>query len=156
SGQATREGWIFALFLVFWMVVAPSYGLCNSLAMRNLEVPHRQFGRVRLWGTIGWMAVGWLVSLVMTFTGAGHSGAGAYPAFLIATLLSVFAAAYCLTLPNTPPLARSGSRGAAWQEGLGLIRQPDVLVFLATSFGVYLTTPLAYQIIPGYLESRGL
>ncbi|HMF36357.1 MAG TPA: MFS transporter, partial [Isosphaeraceae bacterium] len=57
SGSVIQEGWLFLLFLAFWMIIAPSYGLCNSLAMRHLDDPGRQFGGVRLWGTIGWMAV---------------------------------------------------------------------------------------------------
>jgi len=34
SGSVIQEGWLFLLFLTFWMIIAPSYGLCNSLAMR--------------------------------------------------------------------------------------------------------------------------
>ena len=37
-----------------------------------------------------------------------------------------------------------------------LARQPDIAVFLVTSFGVYLTAPMVYQVMPGYLEWRGL
>ena len=63
---------------------------------------------------------------------------------------------YCLTLPHTPPLA-VGPRGQwALREALALARQPDVSVFLIAGFGVYLTAPLVYQVMPGYLETRGL
>jgi hypothetical protein len=146
------------LFLVFWMIIAPSYGLCNSLAMRRLADPGRQFGGIRLWGTIGWMAAGWMVSLVMGWTGANRTGPASYDAFLIATVLSIIVALYCLTLPDTPPLARGGSAGsgARLDETLALLRQQDVRVFLVPAFGVYLTTPMVYQVMPGYLESRGL
>ncbi len=128
SGSVIQEGWLFLLFLVFWMIIAPSYGLCNSLAMRHLDDPGRQFGGIRLWGTIGWMAVGWLVSLAMGWTGANRSGGGCYEAFLIATVLSIIVALYCLTLPDTPPLARDSASGgwAGLDETLGLFRKPDV------------------------------
>src|SRR4051794_10679859 len=42
-----REGSLFALFLVYWLLTAPSYGLCSSLALRNLARPREQFGGVR-------------------------------------------------------------------------------------------------------------
>ena len=74
--------------------------------MRHLDNPGRQFGGIRLWGTIGWMAVGWLVSLAMGWTGANGTEGVAYEAFLIAMVLSIIVAIYCLTLPDTPPLAR--------------------------------------------------
>ena len=73
-------------------------------------------------------------------------------------LLSIIVALYCLTLPDTPPLARDSAPGA-WgglDETLALLRKPDVRVFLVTAFGVYLTTPMVYQVIPEYLELRGL
>jgi MFS family permease len=41
-------------------------------------------------------------------------------------------------------------------EALEMIRRPPVAVFLATAFGVGLTTPFVYQVVPPYLESRGL
>jgi MFS family permease len=157
SGSVIQPGWLFLLFLAFWMIIAPSYGLCNSLAMRHLDNPTGQFGGIRLWGTIGWMAAGGLVSVVMGWTGANRTG-GCYEAFLIAMVLSIIVALYCLTLPDTPPLARD-SASSAWGrlgETLALLRNPDVRVFLVTAFGVYLTTPMVYQIMPEYLESRGL
>jgi MFS family permease len=117
SGSVVQEGWLFVLFLVFWMIIAPSYGLSNSLAMRHLDDPGRQFGGIRLWGTIGWMAAGWLVSLVMGWTGANRTGQASYDAFLIATVLSIIVALYCLTLPDTPPLARGGSAGSGARLG---------------------------------------
>jgi MFS family permease len=42
------------------------------------------------------------------------------------------------------------------REALELIRRPDVGVFLFSAFGVCLTTPFIYQVLPTYLESRGL
>jgi MFS family permease len=158
SGSVLQPRWLFLLFLAFWMIVAPCFGLCNSLAMRHLHNPTREFGGIRLWGTIGWMATGWLVSMVLGWTGADRIGGGCHEAFLIAMVLSIILALYCLTLPDTPPLARD-SRSSGWcglGETLAMLRNPDVRVFLVTSFGVYLTTPMVYQVMPEYLESRGL
>jgi len=43
---------------------------------------------------------------------------------------------------------------AGLDEMLGLFRKPDVRVFLVTAFGVYLTTPMVYQVMPAYTSSR--
>jgi MFS family permease len=156
SGIVARAGWMFAVFLAFWLVIGPSFSLSNSLAMRNLDDPPREFGWVRSWGTAGWMIAGWVVSLVMLFSGSTHTGQGAFEAIWIGALAALAASIYCLTLPDTPPLA-VGTRGKnALRESLGLVRQPDIAVLLVTSFGVYLTAPMVYQVIPGYLEWRGL
>jgi MFS family permease len=156
SGLVAQAGWIFVIFLVFWSLIGPSFSLCNSLAMRHLDDPPREFGWVRLWGTAGWMIAGWGVSLVMLFSGSTRAGQGAFEALWVGTLVSLAVSIYCLTLPDTPPLA-VGPRGKhALRESLELVRQPDVAVFLVTALGVYMTAPLVYQVIPGYLEWRGL
>ena len=55
SGIVDQAGSIFLLLLAFWALVAPTFGLANSLAMRNLKDAPGEFGWVRLWGTAGWM-----------------------------------------------------------------------------------------------------
>jgi MFS family permease len=156
SAFVTQVGWMFLVFLAFWLVVGPAYSLSNSLAMRNLGDPLREFGWVRAWGTAGWMIAGWVVSLVMLFSGSTHMGQGAFEAIWVGAILALATSIYCLTLPHTPPLA-VGPRGQhALRDSLDLVRQPDIAVLLVTSFGVYLTAPMVYQVIPGYLEWRGL
>jgi MFS family permease len=156
SGLVTQAVGIFVLFLVFWSLIAPAYSLSNSLGMRNLNDPPGEFGWVRLWGTAGWMIAGWGSSVAMALSGSTRIGQGAFEAIWVGTLLSLATSVYCLTLPDTPPLA-VGPRGKhALRESLALARRPDIRIFLVTSFGVYLTAPMVYQVMPGYLEWRGL
>ncbi len=156
SGLVTGASGIFLLFLCFWTLIGPTFSLCCSLAMRNLDNPGRDFGWVRLWGTVGWMVSGWVASAVMAISGSTRAGQGAYESLWIGCGLSLVVSVYCLTLPHTPPLAvgRRGKR--AITESLELLRQPDMTVFLVASFGVYLTAPLVFQVMPGYFEARGL
>ena len=104
-GVTARSDVLFVLFLVYWLLTAPASGLSNALAMRNLARPREEFGAVRLWGTVSWMAVGWLVSGAMALTGSARAGHGAFEAFWIAAALSMVLAGYSLTLPHTQPLA---------------------------------------------------
>jgi len=157
SGVSHRVGWIFGLFLAYWLVMAPNYSLSNALAFRHLARPDRDFGRVRLWGTVGWMAVGWVVSAAMGAIGP-RPGQGAPEAFWIAAGLSLATALYCQTLPDTPPLVVApGSRPAsAARDVAELVRTPGMAVYLAAAFGVSLTTPFVYQVMPNYLRSIGM
>lgn len=156
SGRVVTPGGVFAVFLVYWIVTAPAYGLCNALAMRNLENPGRQFGRIRAWGTAGWMIAGWVVSLVMTLSGSAQAHHGAYESLWVAAAFSAAASLFCLTLPHTPPLAIGRHDGGAFEAGIEILRRPGVGVVLLTSFGVYLTLPLIYQVIPVHFEAIGL
>lgn len=146
---------LFTLFLTYWLISSPSYGLANSLVFRNLHRPAEEFGGIRLWGTVGWMSIGWLVTVVML--ALGHAGNGTHGAFAVATALSAVFAAYCLTLPHTPPLATGGKGRVLDFRVLGdLAARPGVKVFMATAFGVSLTTPFVYQTVPTYLRAVGL
>src|SRR5262245_21539812 len=51
SGAVRSAGGLFGLFVVYCGLTAPAYGLCDALALRHLDDPGREFGRVRLWGT---------------------------------------------------------------------------------------------------------
>ncbi|WP_422927101.1 MFS transporter [Singulisphaera sp. PoT] len=155
-GVTSRPEAIFGWFLAYWLITAPATGLATSLALRNLRHAREEFGAVRLWGTIGWMAIGWAVTAAMLMTGSAHSGQGTYVAFWIASALSLVMSLYCLTLPNTPPLAATDPAGNGLREALALVRQREVAVLLATALGVGLTTPFVYQVLPTFLVHRGL
>ncbi len=82
------------VLLAYWLVSAPAYGLAGALALRNLPRPSEQFGGVRLWGTVGWMAVGWLVWAMMAASGSWQTGRGVFEAFWVAAALSAAFALY--------------------------------------------------------------
>lgn len=147
---------LFGLFLIYWLVTAPTYALANSLSFRNLPNPTQQFGSIRLCGTIGWMTVGWLVSGLLTFRGSTRVGQGTYEAFWAAASFSAVFAIYCLRLPNTPPLAIGEQRGIDFRDALELVRKPAVAIFLVAAFCVSLSTPFVYQTVPAYLQTLGL
>lgn len=161
SGWVRGAGPLFLLFLAYWLLTAPGLGLSSALAFRNLDRPADQFGGVRLWGTVGWMVVGWVVSIAMAVHGTTRAGQGAYEAFWVAAVVSASLSAYCLTLPHTPPLRGVGAepgprRGIDLGEVRELAGRPSVGVLLALAFGVSLTTPFVYQVVPAHLAARGL
>ncbi|MCA8959498.1 MAG: MFS transporter [Planctomycetes bacterium] len=57
---ATLEGyWSFLVFsLAYSLIYSPTLALTNSLAFHHLPDRDRHFGWVRVWGTVGWIAVG--------------------------------------------------------------------------------------------------
>src|SRR5713101_1444170 len=49
----------FLLMLVHSLFYVPTISITNSIAFANLKDPQKEFGPVRLWGTIGWIAASW-------------------------------------------------------------------------------------------------
>lgn len=130
----------FLIFsLLYGLVYSPTMPLTNSLAFHHLPDVERDFGKVRLWGTFGWIAVGigmghWL--------GWMHSPAdlvdsdllqaqvaGKADAFRLSAILGAVMGVFCLSLPHTPP-TQAGQKNATL-EALGEIKhQPLLLLFL--------------------------
>ncbi|SIO58614.1 Nucleoside H+ symporter [Singulisphaera sp. GP187] len=147
---------LFAWFLAYWLVMAPTTVIGATLAFRNLAKPQNEFAGVRLWGTIGWMVAGWFVSVLMSSVGSSSAGQGAYEAFWVAAGLSLVLAVYSLTLPHTPPLAVGARTTSGLRAAVAMLRRREIEVYLRTAFCVCLTTPFIYQVLPTHLESRGL
>jgi sugar phosphate permease len=53
---------MFVLMLVYCMLYAPTLALTNSIAMINLKDSEKEFGTIRVWGTLGWIAAGWTLT----------------------------------------------------------------------------------------------
>ena len=123
SAIGGSAGGLFAVFLVYWLVTAPAYSLCNSLAMRNLDDPGRDSagcgrgGRPAGCWPAGSSRWSWRCR------GRPGPGHGAFEALWVAAAFSAAASFYCLTLPHTPPLA-VGPRGRGTVAGGPRARPP--------------------------------
>ena len=132
-------GMFLAFSLVYGLVYAPTLSLTNSLAFHHLPDRDRDFGRVRLWGTFGWIAVGLLMGHWLAFkhTPAGEPEtvvfaaqvAGKADAFRLSAVLGLVMGLYCFTLPHTPP-AKGEKKSATFEALSEVKRQPLLTLFL--------------------------
>jgi MFS family permease len=148
----------FLLMLVHALFYVPTISITNSIAFANLRDPQRDFGLVRLWGTIGWIAASvpfvfvladwekipafgsvpftdWLgAALGTSKTGEALREATSYT-FVAAGIASLVLAAFSLGLPHTPPKpAEEGAEKFAWLEAMKLLAVPFVLVLFIVTF----------------------
>lgn len=113
--RAMESGWSGAAVLGCAMgmslVATPMWGLVSSIVLSHLSRPGAQFGPVRAWATIGWMAGGGIVSYVLRSDSSVHGGYAAAGCWLLVAAFSRF-------LPETPPPDAGGGR--SWRQILGL------------------------------------
>jgi nucleoside transporter len=156
----TRSFWpFFLLMLVHCLLYVPTISIANSIAFANMKDPQREFGIVRMGGTIGWILAAWpftfilvdwdkvraanpqgLVDWMGTVLSSGLVGdalrAGARWTYVVAGIASLLLAAFSLTLPHTPP--RKAVEGSveklAWLEALKLLKHPYILVLWLVTF----------------------
>ncbi len=143
GGGATGE-WLepghvpfLAALLVHMLCYMPTLGLTNSLSFAHVSDPSRQFPVIRVFGTIGWIVSGIVVSKVL---GADFGEAMFYLAGGVGVALGL----YSFSLPHTPPPA-AGKPTSIGQvlgfDALKLMADRSFAVFLVCSF--LLCIPLA-------------
>lgn len=123
----------FGLMLVHSLLYVPTISVSNSIAFTHMKNAEKEFGLVRMGGTIGWILAAWPLFFLLE----GKTGVAATTAkaniFLVAGITSLLLAAYSLTLPHTPP-KRAGDGGLAWLKATKYLAQPFLLVLFVVTF----------------------
>jgi MFS family permease len=155
----------FLLTLVLWLLMAPAITLGTTITLIHLPIPDRHYGRVRLWGTLGWVAASWLfghwldnpawASPMQTWLRAGSPRGEMADSIRLAALFSFALAAYALTLPHTPPQHRLGAPLAPLAAAR-LLGDRNFMVFALGSLGVSLTGAFFSQTAPLLLSHLGV
>mgnify|MGYP001157210844 FL=1 len=130
--------------LVYCLFYAPTLALTNSICFRHLKNAEEEFGKVRMWGTVGWIAVGWMVTF-MRSTWQTENWTGGSDLLMFACVTSAIMGIFCFSLPKTPPVA-SKQNPLAFLEALSLLKDRNFLIFMLASFVV--TTELQFYYIP--------
>lgn len=151
-----RSFWpFFAVMLVYQLAYIPTMSLTNAIAFHHVADARRDFGRIRMWGTIGWIAASW----PFVFLLSGKSGADLHAAlgsiFLVAGAASYALAAFSLTLPATPP-SRDGAVANAPLAAVKLLAVPSLLALFIVTFLDALVHQAYFQWTSPFLEHAGL
>lgn len=122
----------FGLFLLYGVLYVPTISVTNSLAFANLANPAKDFGFVRMGGTVGWIVVSWPFIFLI---GERATQEQTRWIFLVGAIISFVMAAYSLTLPHTPPRRDvQGLDRLAWLRAMKLLGTPFVLVLFIVTF----------------------
>jgi predicted MFS family arabinose efflux permease len=147
----------FGLMLLHSVFYVPTISIANSIAFAHLKDPAREFGPVRMWGTIGWIVASWpfifilvnwaavpaigdvgFVDWLGTALGTSRTGADLSNAqryiFLVAAIASFVLAAISPLLPHTPPRPATGEDSTATLKAVRLLRHPFVAVLFVVTF----------------------
>jgi MFS family permease len=176
---AKTFGPFFGLMLVHCFFYVPTLSVANAIAFANLGDPKKEFGSVRLWGTVGWIAAAWplifipidwarvppmsqaggFVPWLGTALSTLKSGPGMQAAlsgtFVVSGLASLALAAFSLRLPHTPPSPRQSARFAPF-EAIRLLARPSLLVLYVVTFFDSIVHNGYYFWTSRFLKSIGL
>lgn len=158
-GLTKEFGPFFLAMLVHCLLYVPTISITNSIAFANMKDPAKEFGIVRMGGTIGWILAAWPFTFIFVNWEAVNaanpvgiakwfeavfsnplSGDAAKAAtkwtFIVAGLASLALAGFSFLLPHTPPkkAAAGASENPAWLQAVKLLKHPFVLVLWLVTF----------------------
>lgn len=151
ASYQTSFGTVYAAVLLYSFCYMPTLALANSLSFRQMRDPKMEFGPIRALGTVGWIVAG----LIVGMTGLE---ATAVP-LRIAAAVSAVLALYCLTLPDTPPLALTKSgvfSGLIPREAVGLLANRSMAVFALVSLLICIPLQFYYAFTNLFLNEVGV
>jgi nucleoside transporter len=164
---STYHLWL-GLSVLYSVVYMPTISLSNAIAFAHVQDSKYEFPRVRLWGTIGWIAAGWGFSaLWLTQNVSGqwlppfYQGEERGVQFMIDSLnasgfISLAYALLCFfALPATPP-KRDAVQSLAFAEAFGLLRHRSFLVLMLVGLAVAMIHNIYFMQASKFLQQAGL
>lgn len=147
------------LLLAYNLCYMPTMSLANTLSFHHIEDQEKQFPIIRVFGTIGWIVAGLVISFVlgMFVTQNLQPEQTALPLYMTAGA-SLLLGVYSFTLPHTPPPAageKVSVRSIAGIDALKQLGSKSFYVFLGSSFLICIPLAAYYNFTQIYLGNTG-
>jgi nucleoside transporter len=147
------------LLLAYNLCYMPTISLANTVCFHIMTAQEKQFPLIRVFGTIGWIAAGLIISFVLgSFVASGvKPEETAMPLYLTAAA-SLLLGFYSFTLPNTPPPAAGKKVTARSIIGIDALKQlgsSSFYVFLLCSFLICIPLAAYYNFTQIFLGAAG-
>ncbi|MGE0812761.1 MAG: MFS transporter [Vicinamibacterales bacterium] len=145
----------FALMLVHQLAYTPTVSITNAIVFHRATDSRHDFGRLRMWGTIGWIAASWPFVFLLADKTGGDLAAALRSIFVVAGLASYALAGFAVTLPATP-IGQGAGSGNAPLAAIKLLAVPSLLVLFVVTFLDSLVHQCYFQWTSPFLEHAGL
>jgi nucleoside transporter len=133
--QITDNTIFYWLVLVYSMLYMPTIALSNNIAFSQMDDPGKQFPWIRVFGTLGWILAGVLISSL------GFDKENSIVTFMMAAISSALLGLFSFILPNTPPKGKSASSGLDLGAFILFKNRPYLIFFIAA---VLICIPLSF------------
>ncbi|HEX7069439.1 MAG TPA: nucleoside permease [Rhodothermales bacterium] len=147
----TDFGQFYPVLLAYTLCYMPTLALTNSLSFHQMSDPGKEFPGIRVLGTIGWIAAGFVIS--------GLSAEALALQFRLAAIASLALGVFSLALPHTPP-ARIGHkvtvRDILGLDALQLMKERSFTIFVLGSFLICIPLQFYYAFTNPFLTELGI
>lgn len=152
----------FYPFVFAYMVMyMPTLALVNSVSFNQMKDPAKEFSVIRVWGTVGWIVAGLMISYVFLWDSSEGLAAGALRnTFLLAGIASAVLGLFSFALPATPPKVQKGEKQSISEimglDAIKLLNNKNYLVFFISSILICIPLAFYYQNANPFLAEVGM
>jgi len=150
ASNITTNGAFYWVILCYSLAYMPTMALSNSVAFRQMTDIGKQFPPIRVFGTIGWVISGFMISLF----GIEQTPNTFYMAAIVSGLLGFF----CFFLPDTPPVktTTTSAKSIFGIEALVLFKDKPYLIFFVAAIFVCIPLSFYFSFANLYLNQLGM
>jgi nucleoside transporter len=153
---------VFYPYVLGYMIIyMPTLALVNSISFNQMKDPAKEFSFVRVFGTIGWIAAGLIISYGFLWDSAEARAEGMLKnTFLMVAIASALLGLFSFTLPRTPPTSiKEGNVNISTILGLDalrLLKDRNFLIFFISSILICIPLAFYYQNANPFLAEIGM
>lgn len=150
----------YPLVLGYMIIYMPTLALVNSISFNQMTDPSKQFSGIRVFGTLGWIIAGMVISFVFAWDSAEGRAEGLLRnTFLMVSIASAVLGIFSFSLPKTPPTSK-GEKVTLSEilglEALALLKGKNFLMFFIASVLICIPLAFYYQNANPFLAEVGM
>jgi nucleoside transporter len=158
---ATDYSNFYPYVLAYMILYMPTLALVNSVSFNQMTNPEKQFSNIRVFGTIGWIVAGLLISFVFHWDNQENTADGMLKnTFLMAGIASAVLGFMSFLLPKTPPVKSPGEKVSIRQilglDALRLLKDANFLIFFISSILICIPLAFYYQNAHPFITKIGI
>jgi len=166
--QTDYSAWL-VLSIIYSIVYMPTLALSNSITFAHMKDPDSDFPKIRVWGTIGWIAASWAFPMIWLQTDLNFQWMPPFivgpevanvtsrlaDALIFSGVISVTYGLFCFMLPNTPP-KKDAVEKLAFKKAFALFNQTSFTILVVASLTVSIIHQIYFLQTGPFLSSIGL
>ena len=158
--QAESFDAFYPLVFAYMVAYMPTLALVNSVSFFQMKDPAKEFSLIRVFGTIGWIVAGLVISYVFHWDSKESISQGALSnTFIMVAIASLILGLISFTLPKTPPSQSDGAISISdilGLDALKLLKDRNFLMFFITSILICIPLAFYYQQANPFLVELGM
>ncbi|HKG68522.1 MAG TPA: nucleoside permease [Segetibacter sp.] len=133
----------YPALLIYMILFMPTLALINAVSFKQINDPEKDFAKIRVWGTLGWIAAGLIIGWM-----AWEQTNSLTNTFRLAAIVSLIMGLFSFTLPDTPP-SKTGTKVTFGEiiglDAIGLLKDKNFLIFFLSSLLICIPLAFYYQ-----------